>query len=186
MGAFGDTVDFDPSPGTTTLTATSGSFALKMDSDGNFVWVGGLGASDKGLNIAVDALENMYVTGGFRDTVDFDPGDGTANLTSAGLDDIFIIKFSAASGGGGGGGDCLITSLTHGTPLHKELDTIRAFRDQILLTNPIGSGIAKLYYRISPTAVQLDAIGFLVIFAACVLICGCVAVGLQKVRHKQS
>ncbi len=41
-----------------------------------------------------DAGGNVYITGSFKDTVDFDPGIGTANLTSAGYSDIFIQKLS--------------------------------------------------------------------------------------------
>src|ERR1051325_1182373 len=54
----------------------------------------GLGAagSDQGTKVVVDGAGNVYVTGYFQNTVDFDPGPGVTNLTSAGSNDIFFAK----------------------------------------------------------------------------------------------
>lgn len=42
---------------------------------------------------AADVYGNIYVTGYFRDTVDFDPGAGVFNLISNGpFDDVFVVK----------------------------------------------------------------------------------------------
>ena len=46
---------------------------------------------DEGKSIAVDGSGNVYTTGIFRGTVDFDPGAETYNFTSAGATDIFIL-----------------------------------------------------------------------------------------------
>jgi hypothetical protein len=64
----------------------------------NYQWakrIGGI-SGDDGYSIVVDSSGNVYTTGGFLYTVDFDPGVGTSNLISAGLNDIFILKLDAA------------------------------------------------------------------------------------------
>ena len=99
-GLFQVTVDFDPGPGTFNLSAVGGTdiFVSKLDSAGNFVWAGIMGGNNfnSGSEIAVDGVGNVYTTGSFQDTVDFDPGTGTFNLTSAGGSDIFVSKLDSA------------------------------------------------------------------------------------------
>jgi hypothetical protein len=46
---------------------------------------------------AADALGNIYLTGYFRDTVDFNPGTGVFNLISNGSsDDVFVVKLDSS------------------------------------------------------------------------------------------
>src|SRR6185369_16966117 len=96
-GRFQGTADFDPGAGTFNLTSSSGSdiFISKLDADGSFVWAKKLGTGT-GHSIAHDHSGNIYSTGEFSGTSDFDPGAGIFNLTSAGLDDIFISKLDAS------------------------------------------------------------------------------------------
>ena len=54
----------------------------------------GAADDDVGQSVATDAAGNVYVTGSFHDTVDFDPGPGVYNLTSAGGSDVFVAKYT--------------------------------------------------------------------------------------------
>ena len=99
-GVFRGIVDFDPGPGTFNLTSSGGFdiFVQKLDASGNFLWARRMGGtdSDVGKGIAVDASGNVYTTGLFGGTVDFNPGAGTALLASAGSSDIFVSKLDAS------------------------------------------------------------------------------------------
>ncbi len=99
-GLFSETVDFDPGPGTEYLTSNGvvDVFVQKLDSSGNFLWAESLGSGqfDMGNSLCVDASGNLYVIGEFMNTVDFDPGAGTTNLSSNGWSDIFIQKIDAS------------------------------------------------------------------------------------------
>lgn len=50
-------------------------------------------ADDTGNDIEIDIQGNLYCTGGFTNSVDFDPGAAIFQLTSAGLRDAFVSKF---------------------------------------------------------------------------------------------
>jgi hypothetical protein len=73
-------------------------FISKFDSFGNIIWGKTLGGPffDWGFSVTSDHNDNVYSTGGFQGTVDFDPGPGVYNLTSSGLLDIYIIKFDSS------------------------------------------------------------------------------------------
>ena len=99
-GYFRGTADFDPGTATYNLTSLGNEdiFIQKMDSSGNFIWAKQIGGSgqDNSNSLVTDALGNIYTTGFFSGTVDFDPGTATYNLTSVGSSDIFVQKMDAA------------------------------------------------------------------------------------------
>jgi len=92
------TVDFDPTSGVDNKTNTLGGydiFLTKINADGTYGWTktwGGTG-NDAAYNLAIDSNNNVYITGEFLATVDFDPGAGDTSYTSAGSVDIFTSKF---------------------------------------------------------------------------------------------
>jgi hypothetical protein len=91
------------------MSAAGGSDVVvaKYTSAGAHVWskrIGSVGL-DAGYGVAIDRSANcdgaggtdcVIVAGGFGYTVDFDPGPGTANLTTAGAGDVFVAKYSSA------------------------------------------------------------------------------------------
>jgi alpha-tubulin suppressor-like RCC1 family protein len=47
-------------------------------------------------------------------------------------------------------GPCFIATAAYTTPMAGEIQILRRFRDEYLLTNPLGQAIVDLYYRVSP------------------------------------
>lgn len=101
-GGFGSVVDFNPGPGTVNRQGIGNSdgYVLKLDEDGNYMWVDILGSPqpDHLYGMDVDADGNIWITGNFRDVMDANPGAGVDNLTSAGNDDGFLIKLNGTGG----------------------------------------------------------------------------------------
>jgi hypothetical protein len=123
-GFFQGTADFNPGSGTAPLTSAGANdndvYVSKLDASGGYVWARKFGGAalgtDQGNAVAVDAAGNIYATGFFHGTVDFDPGTGTAPLTSAGAQGVFVAKLTPAGGHVwvrqfGGPGDDLATAV---------------------------------------------------------------------------
>jgi len=73
------------------------AFISKYASDGTFQWAktwGGNG-QDNATGLAADGAGQVYVSGWFSGTVDFDPGDGVDNHTSNGHFDAFLGQFDS-------------------------------------------------------------------------------------------
>jgi gliding motility-associated-like protein len=99
-GIFNGVIDFDPGPNIFNLSDSSGGvFITKLDSAGNLVWAKSLGAyrkDDEPFSIAVDRAGNVFTTGWFVDSADFDPGPAKFYLISSGDDKIFISKLDSS------------------------------------------------------------------------------------------
>ena len=79
-----------------TLVGVSGSPAGAWSSGDGAVAVFGSTGDDEALSVAVDSSGNVYTTGYFSGTADFDPGSGTTNLTSNGGIDVFVSKLDSS------------------------------------------------------------------------------------------
>lgn len=99
-GYFTGTVDFDPNAGISTLSSAFGDldiFILKLTTNGNFDWAKRFGqsASDIGTALTTDGTGNVFATGYFQGTTNFDEGGTNFSLTSNGNSDIYILKLNA-------------------------------------------------------------------------------------------
>jgi len=98
-GVFSGTCDFDPGPGVYNLVSNGNIdiYISKMDDSGNLLWAKSMGGpnADQATSIATDAGGNVFVTGFFFNTVDFDPGPGLFNLTAFGQQDVFVCRLDA-------------------------------------------------------------------------------------------
>lgn len=98
-GYFKGTVDFDPGPGTYTLSSYGAEdvYVVKLDPLGNFIWACQLGGSliDQAFDVTCDQFSNVYVTGNFQGTADFDPAVSSLTFAAAGNADAFILKLSS-------------------------------------------------------------------------------------------
>jgi len=110
-GVFGGTIDFDPGPGEDLHTGVGfmDAYLTRYDSDGNYIWTVTWGGSavEIGTGVAVSPQGDVYVTGEFTETVDFDPGTGEWSGSSNGDNDIYLSKF-------GSGGDFIWANIWGG------------------------------------------------------------------------
>ncbi len=98
-GTFQDVTDFDPNAGTTFLASNGDydAFVVKLNSSGVFQWAINMGGAnfDSAISVTVDANRDIYATGVFQSTADFDPSAATFNLTTIAGNDVFINKINA-------------------------------------------------------------------------------------------
>jgi gliding motility-associated-like protein len=96
-GFYSTTVDFDAGPGVYNLSSVNAEdiFLSKYDTHGKLIWAKSIGdfRYQAANAITLDADKNVYVTGVFFGTTDFDPGPGSSLLTSKGNEDIFVCKY---------------------------------------------------------------------------------------------
>ena len=95
-GRFDGSCDFDPGAGIHLLN-TNGyydAYLGKYSTDGDFIWAYGFGGtySEYIQPIALDSLENIYMTGGYKGLVDFDPGPGVYEDNAGTDENGYILK----------------------------------------------------------------------------------------------
>lgn len=112
-GFFHNSIDADPGAGTSFLYSMSSSsqdiFIIKLDSNASFIWaksIGGTAYFDSTGNsydaictsysMACDKNSNIYLTGSFLGSVDFDPGPGSQWRSALSVRNIFISKLNSS------------------------------------------------------------------------------------------
>ncbi len=95
-GPFWGNIDFDPSGGTEMYTSSGlcDSYIAKYQNFGKLLWVNVWGSpmGTYAYAIVLDSENFNYVAGLFGDTVDFYPGTGVDEHTTAGEHDAFLMK----------------------------------------------------------------------------------------------
>ncbi len=99
-GVFEQTVDFHPfsAVGSVSSNGSKDIYICKRDEAGHFVWVKSFGGDsyDDVIAIDIDSESNIYITGRFYGTVDFNPSPTISfNMTQSGglFADVYISKF---------------------------------------------------------------------------------------------
>ncbi len=91
-------IDLDPGPDSLILDSKAlSTYVVKLDSSGSLLW-GGKITGTSGINyingIDLDDEENLYLTGAFQTTKDFDLFGGNLTMTSNGQLDAFVVKYN--------------------------------------------------------------------------------------------
>ncbi len=103
-GVYGGTVDFDPGSSSAELSSLSSypnggdCFVAKYSATGEYQWAFGLGGTKSDIPHFLNLSgTNVMVGGLFNNTVDFDPGSNTANLTASSGGSYFFARYSQSS-----------------------------------------------------------------------------------------
>lgn len=98
-GGFRGTADFNPGESEEIRTAEffTDAFLLKLDANGNFQWVNTMGSdiNDYFFRIEIGSDGNLYTTGEFTGTIDFNPGPGETIISSVDATDVFVAKYNS-------------------------------------------------------------------------------------------
>lgn len=110
----------------------------------------------RSVSVAGDQIVVNFPLGGFPNTGALNVT--VRNLTALGelegedtLIDAFVFVNRPATT------PCFVATAAYGTPLARELDAFRAFRDDALLKNAAGAAFTDAYYRMSPAAADVIA-----------------------------
>ena len=126
VDAVGGTALFMIAAGQTSMTIDAGLVGASPD----FGWALNSGAAIQeaaAQAVVLDDAGNAYIAGYFGGTVDFDPGPGEFNLTSAGDADVFVAKYSAE-------GALVWAKNVGGTGADKALDIVRTEDGSLFVT----------------------------------------------------
>lgn len=100
-GYFEDSADFDPTASVFNLISENGdAFFAKYDLNGDLNWVHDLSDDTSsfayGLNISCYNNDQIFISGNFEGTIDFDRDIGIFNLSAQSQRDIYVSKYDSS------------------------------------------------------------------------------------------
>jgi hypothetical protein len=99
-GSLEGLTDFDPNAGSSTLSSNGAkdAYIAKINSSGDYEWAVSFGSTsnDIAYDVAADVSGNVYCTGEFTGTVNFNPNGTAANLTAFTGYNAFVIKYNSS------------------------------------------------------------------------------------------
>jgi hypothetical protein len=96
------------------------------------------------INLVAEAVSGYQFTNWSGDV------DTIADVNAASTTIIMDSSQSIIANFSGPGSRCFIATAAYGTPMAEEIEILRDFRDEYLLTNPVGQALVGLYYSLSP------------------------------------
>jgi hypothetical protein len=121
---------------TLTISAVGGS--VTTPGEGDFKY-------EEGTAVGLEAISED----GYRFVEWTGDVDTIANAKAASTTIIMNGDYSITANFEAAGG-CFIATAAYGTPMAKEIQILREFRDEYMLADPLGQAIVDVYYTISP------------------------------------
>lgn len=141
------TAYFDPASTTTHMLSNAGGndiFVSKLNAAGSYGWAVNVGASgaDQGYGMGTDGLGNLYSTGIFNGTANFNP-NGTSNLGSANGTGGFLLRWTECSSMNTATADASITASPMFIGGSNQPVNFRSNCDEIAKLTPSGMSPAS-------------------------------------------
>jgi gliding motility-associated-like protein len=98
IGYFDGAFDFDPGPGVQDIAGRIDCYIHKLNEQGDLVWVKIIKGNslEYGSDVVVDDNDNIYATGSFGSSLDYDPGPGDHTITTPNHDAGALIKLNSS------------------------------------------------------------------------------------------